>query len=271
MVRNMSEWQVPALSGVSYFRYLDRCAAFFQEIVNVKSALAENRLAAYLLPDDVLRLVLPSDYAEHLSTRLLNILRQHDRDFQLQGAPAELRIHKTCLYLMAALADEIFLLELDWFGRDAWLDVLLEEKLFNSGNAGAHFFYLARQLLKLPRGNGFPLELAAVFLLVMQLGFKGCYRGHAGKTELLRLRRQLYQFIAGGAALGAPVNVDNPHGAWSLAKQAYQYNLSHGQDFRLAPVSPWKNLCLYALGSYLLLTIITWLLLLRPFTQYVGS
>lgn len=257
--------------GSDNFRFLDRCADFYQEIASIKSALAENRLAAYLAPNEAQTLSLPSDFAQRVSARLLNILRQQERDFRQHGSPAEVRIHKVSLYLMTALADEIFILELDWLGRDAWLDVLLEQKLFNSSNAGLRFFNMAQQLIKQPRRNRLSMELAAVFLMALELGFKGCYRGRLGQISLLKLRKQLYQIIKYVDPQSRPINPNSDAGQWSAFSQAYQYTLQPGRDERLAPLSPWRNLSLYALASYLMLSISAWFVLMHPFEKYIGS
>lgn len=253
------------------FRLLDRCADFYQEIVNIKRAQAEGRLAAYLAPNEAQPLSMPSDLAERCSARLLNILRQLERDFRREAALEECRTQKTALYLMAALADEIFILELDWTGRDAWLDVLLEQKLFNSNNAGSRFFSLAQQLINNPVRNALSMELASIFLMAMELGFKGCYRGGQGQLRLLKIREQLYQVVKQSEPQLLPVNPNVVTEQWSIFSQPYQYPLQHGKDERLAPMSPWKNLSLYALASYLLLSISVWLVLMHPFEKYIGS
>lgn len=262
----MDKPQLPTPS-VNPFLLLDRCADFYQEIANIKAAQAEGRLAAYLAPNEAQKLTSPSDFAERISARLANMLRQQYRDFQRDGAANQRQIHSAIVYLMTALADEVFILELDWPGRDAWLNVLLEQKLFKTNNAGVHFFKMAQQLIKSHKRNALTRELAAVFLMALAMGFKGCYRGGQGQISLLRVRKQLYEMLRDKSFPVEPPKGSRP---WPAFVQAYQFLLHTGKDERLAPASPWKNLSLYTLASYLMLSLVAWLLLMHPFEKYIS-
>jgi type VI secretion system protein ImpK len=276
---------MPARSSPNRFALLGRCADFYQEIANIKLAAAEGRLADWLTVDGSAPPVLASEYASRVSARLLALLRRQERDYGAIGTPDEHRAHKVYLYLMAALADEILILELDWPGRDAWLDVLLEQRLFTTNNAGSRFFTLAQQLLQGARGNPVYIDLAAVFLLAMELGFKGRYRGRQGQAALTSLRQQLYHLVeqGSGSAAGPGVGQESAGGMalhharrTALASppacaQAYDYLLRNGKDERLAPLSPWYSLGLYALLGYVLVSMLTWLILMHPFEKFIGN
>jgi len=55
------------------------------------------------------------------------------------AGPAGLEFHREAIYVMAVLADEIFV-HSEWEGRDYWLNRLLEARLFQTHAAGEIFF-----------------------------------------------------------------------------------------------------------------------------------
>lgn len=269
----MNEPKTSAPSNPDPYRYLDRCADFYAEVVNIKRANADDRLADYLLLNDKTS-ASSADVARKMSARLEKILRQQHRDFKRDGSIAEQKIHQMSLYLMAALVDEIFILDMQWQDptlSDAWLDVLLEQKLFKTSDAGSRFFSIAQRLIKNPNSNSLNGELAAVLLMALELGFKGCYRGRQGQPALQKIRKQLYQIVKQSYPHSLPVDPNKHTDVWSSFSEAYEYPLYNGKDLRLAPLSPWKNVSLYALLGYLLLSTVCWLTLMHSFEKYIAS
>lgn len=258
-----------AAHGNGSLFFLGGCADFYQEIASIKHAHAQGHLADYLVNDEAAPPTRPIDFANRVSARLFTILRQQQHDFQRNATAQEIKAHNIALYLMAALADEIFILELDWPGRDAWLEVLLEHKLFKTRNAGSRFFSMAGELMQIQSRDPLYIDLAAVFLLAMVLGFKGRYRGKQGEPALQDIRLQLYKLVnqksrPGGSS--GPVALGERY----AFLQAYQHTLQGSNDERLAPLSPWFALGGYAALGYLVLTIVVWLVLMHPVEQYFG-
>lgn len=238
-------------------------AEFYEEIASIRLALAEGRLPAYLATGDEPPPALAADLAARVSARLAEMLQQQARVVRRDATATEIEAHATAQYVMAALADEIFILELDWAGRDAWLDALIEYKLFQSNKAGRHFFELAAQILRPQNRSALHTDLASVFLLALQLGFKGLYRGHEGEATLRSCRQQLYRLVNAG---------ERDHRRSRAAFfQAYQHRLSGENDERLAPLTPWYALGRIALASYLALSTVVWLVLLHPFQSTFGG
>lgn len=269
----MNEPRISAPIHNGQFKFLDACADFYVEIIKIKRANAEDRLADYLALADKTT-ASANNLARLISARLENMLRQRYRDFKREGSVAEQRIHKLGLYLMVALVDEIFILDMKWQDpklSDAWLDVLLEEKLFKTNNAGARFFEIAKALIKSPKHSALNGELATVLLMALDLGFKGAYRGRQGQAALQKIRAQLYQKVKQTYPHSMPVDPNVYTESWSSFSQAYQHPLYRGKDLRLAPLSPWKNLGLYALAGYLLLSTICWWVLMHSFEKYIGN
>jgi type VI secretion system protein ImpK len=127
--------------------------------------------------------------------RILNILERQEQDAVRQGGDLGLEIYKRAQYAMAALGDEIFL-NMDWPGRDAWRQNLVEAKLFGTHRAGEELFERIDDLLR--DRDSSQVEIARVYLSVLALGFQGKYRGRPdAEQEVEVIRRRLYRFIFG--------------------------------------------------------------------------
>jgi len=106
-----------------------------------------------------------------------------------QGGAFAYEVYREAQYVMAALADEVFL-HLEWEGKSSW--PLLESRLFQSHVAGEEIFVRLDRLLQ--RRDPFYLDLAAVYFMALSLGFRGKYRGHEDR-ERIEYRRRLFQMI----------------------------------------------------------------------------
>jgi type VI secretion system protein ImpK len=243
---------------------LSRFAEFYEEVASIKIAITEGRLSAYLASDDEPAPTRGADLALRVSSRLTGILRAQARDVAARGTTTEIKAYTMAQYVMAALADEIFILdpELPWAGRDAWLEVLLEHKLFRTGDAGQRFFTFADEILHAPERTALHTDLASVFLLALQLGFKGRYRGEHGAEMLRGYRRQLYNFTR-------QQSVADPSQPAFL--QAYQHLLQEEKGERYAPLSRWFALGRIALVAYLVVSTLVWVALMHPFEKTFGG
>jgi type VI secretion system protein ImpK len=106
-----------------------------------------------------------------------------------QGGSFAYEVYREAQYVMAALADEIFL-HLEWEGKTTW--PLLEARLFQTHVAGEEIFARVDRLLQ--RRDPFYLDLAAVYFMSLSMGFQGKYRG-LDNRECLEYRRQLFRMI----------------------------------------------------------------------------
>jgi|HubBroStandDraft_1064217.scaffolds.fasta_scaffold00022_102 type VI secretion system protein ImpK len=96
-------------------------------------------------------------------------------------------------YVLAALADEVFLQDLEWPGRGYWDGLLLEERLYGTRIAGERLFDLANLLIA---GHAAGQDdLVVALMQALALGFRGRHRGGNDRGEIRRLRRQLYQLV----------------------------------------------------------------------------
>jgi len=242
-------------ASLSLFDYFTQ---FYEEVVKLKIDQGQGVLAQSLTLGDAPAPEHPADFAARVSARLAGLLEQQERIQGQTASIAEIEAGKQARYAMAALADEIMIIELDWPGRTAWGGVLLEERLFHSRMAGLHFYALTEALLASRAHTALEADLALVLLMTLELGFKGMYRGQTGLPKLMAIKQKLYQFVRGR-------HQDTSNGY--LFQQAYQNcrSGSIGQDgARLAPLSPWYNAAGIAVVVYLLASVAIWLFALHP-------
>lgn len=129
---------------------------------------------------------------DKIQRRLRMILEEFTVDAQTQISDFTSSHFQEALYVMIALADEIFL-SFDWQGKKYWEDNLLENQFFHTQIAGEAFFEKLDTLLHVndPVRN----EIAATYLMALALGFKGKFRGIDDEGQLARYRHRLYVMI----------------------------------------------------------------------------
>lgn len=238
-------------------------AEFYEEVASIKLAIAEGRLSNYLAVGDETPPTHGPDLALRVSSRLATVLRNQARGIHGCATPTEAKAYTMAQYAMAVLADEIFLLdpELEWTGRKPWLDVLLEDQLFHTRDAGQRFFQFVEQVLHEANRSALHTDLASVFLLALQLGFKGRYRGEHGASVLRNYRERLYRF-AEQKGVAAEAQFAFP--------QAYQHLARGKKEERLAPLSRWYALGRIALVAYVAVSTLVWVVLMYPFEKAFG-
>jgi len=105
-------------------------------------------------------------------------------------------MYRQAEYVMAVLADEILLHQIDWPGKQAWNDHLMEYRLFRTRIAGEEFFRRLDRLLQTP--DPFYTDLATVYLMAIMLGFRGKYFGRTNQADIAVYRLRLFSFIFNG-------------------------------------------------------------------------
>jgi type VI secretion system protein ImpK len=235
--------------------------AFYQQIAAIKKWIVQDRLA--LEAKERLRLQeLPTDQEMAQSVNLmlsqwLSKKRLYWQDGKLTDKQLEL-LDKAC-FAMCSLADELFILQIDWQGNEQWHEVLLEEHFFQSSSAGGTFYRDVDQLLSIGSYDLQERELAAVYLMALRLGFAGKYRDL--NTALSQYRNKLFNVVAQNQSS----TTDHIH------PQAYEHCLISQHEQRLAPVSKWHKVLLYGFGIYLTVGIIAWLVINHGVDRWVSS
>lgn len=158
---------------------------------------------------------------------LLRLMEAQGIESGRAGGAFTFEIYREAQYVMAALADEIFL-NSNWPGRGTW--PLLENKLFNSHASGEILFQRIDRLLQdRSRGHG---DLAMIYFQALALGFRGKYRDQDERGELEQYRHRLFVHIYHRS----PDDLANDR---SLFPQSYLPTLAEGDGRRLPNPKTW--------------------------------
>ena len=188
----------------------------------------------------------PQDLATAINLQLQAWLAKTRQHYKPQLTPREYQRLEQALYAMVALADELLVIELDWPGREAWQDTLLEQSCYHTSAAGERVFDDIDRLLTQRSHNALCRQLAAVYLIVLRLGFSGRYRSQ--QQQLSEYRTQLF------ALMGPQKNMQ----AQPTCAQAYQHNLETDGEQRLAPLKHWYKGLLFVVLGYGLMGMLVW-------------
>lgn len=107
---------------------------------------------------------------EVVKQRLVDVFQAQAGTLIRGYAEHEIAAFEEAQYIMAAMADEVFL-HLDWSGRLPWASKPLESELFHTHDSGERFFRRLDELLS-GRAAG-SSELLTVYLTALALGFRG--------------------------------------------------------------------------------------------------
>ncbi len=161
--------------------------------------------------------------------KLLSLLEQQDLTAERIAGEYGYGLYKEAQYVMAALADEIFV-HMDWEGNEFWTSNLLESRLFSSHVAGEMFFQKLDRLLA-SRDPAYR-DLAPIYLMALSLGFRGKYWGADDAGHLDAYRRRLFAFIY-------QKNPSLLEPSKRLFPNAYLYTLEERMGRRLPDVRKW--------------------------------
>jgi type VI secretion system protein ImpK len=147
---------------------------------------------------DYSELLPPSDSFRVISEvwqRLVALFQHQAITVWKNGGSHGAELYKEAQYVMIVLADEIFLHMVNWEGKRAWGANLLEANILRSHASGQVFFDKLDRLLRLR--DPASIDLAAIYLMALSLGFEGKYRDADDGGKLAYYRRQLFIFICG--------------------------------------------------------------------------
>jgi type VI secretion system protein ImpK len=193
---------------------------------------------------------------------LLGLLNRQEAEVRRTGGEYASAIYRRAQYVMAALADEIFLY-LDWPGREAWRANLLEFKLFQSYRAGEEIFRRIEALLR--TRDPADSELAKIYLMAIALGFRGELRGPEGQARVDVYRRELYTFLTHR-------DPGTPREPQSLFPEAYQSNVeASGAGRRLSAARRWLLAGLLLALVWIVVSHRVWLGLVKDLSPLVDE
>ncbi len=186
--------------------------------------------------------------ASTVSQRLHELLERQAREAGRRGGEPGAAFYREAQYVMAALADEVFL-NMDWAGKEAWESNLLETRLFGSHMAGELFFVRLDELLK--DRDAVYRDVAAVYLMALCLGFEGKYRGTRSREELDDRRRRLFAFVF-------KRQPSLLKGERRLFPQAYEHTVQEKSAVRLPHTGRWMAALAVVSLFYLLVSHGLW-------------
>lgn len=235
--------QRPGPSGETYL--MAQFQEFYGELVRLKARIGRDDWLVLTgdEPPDVVAETSPNAVWQVL----LSLLERQALESRRSGGDFAASIYAQAQYVMAALADEIFL-HLDWPSREAWQSNLLEAKLFQSHTAGDVIFERLDELLA--RTDPVYLELAQIYLAALALGFQGKFRGQDNADlELAAYRRRLLAFITRQEATAL-------EGRERFFSEAYAHTLDRGEGRELPYLRRWVTafvvlVALWIFGSHL--------------------
>lgn len=203
--------------------------------------------AAALAPTAAIEPPVPAVWQE-----LLTLLERQALEAGQGGGAFAFEIYREAQYVMAALADEVFL-NLHWEGRNSW--PLLEARLFQTHYAGEALFQRLDRLLQ--RRDPFYTDLAAVYFMALSLDFKGKYRDNDPSGRLEHYRQQLFAMIYRRNPQLFSSNTP-------LFPQALQHTLDEGPGRRLPDRRVWLGLTAGVIVAWLAISGWTWTALDTP-------
>ena len=187
--------------------------------------------------------------AMRISARLETVLSRQWDHARRTMSDRELGAIREVQFLMCALADDLFLHEIEWRGREAWSDRLLEQRVFGTRVAGEQIFEQISALVQ--RRDPAEADLASVYLAAIGLGFKGRFRSAEHAPRLDALSRMLFDLIAGRAA-------DPTFGGRSLVPGAIANVISGERRTRASRITVGTGALLGIAGAFVFVSSILW-------------
>jgi type VI secretion system protein ImpK len=250
----------PAAQPYSFL--LGRFAAFYEDVARIKLAARRGELARLLDPATPHAQIEPHELAERVANRLLGLLDRQAHEVAAMATAAEMAAYEQARYVMVALADEVFILDLSWPAAEHWPEHLLEYTVARTRIAGRRIFELATAVVDCRAPTPLDVDLAAVLLLALQLGFMGKCRGREGRRQLAEYRTKLYK-IARAGELGVERE--------RAFAQAYDYTVVSDRDNTRIALAPWVRGAVYAAIAYLLVSSLVWLALTWSLLDAIGA
>jgi type VI secretion system protein ImpK len=239
--------------NAKYF-LLEQFQGFYTEVIRLKLAAQMERPAAEIW----------KPLADYLDREWLGLNRA--------GRPRLADVQRELLYVMAAVADETFVhLQIEpletqrkpWEGQQYWLENLLELRLFRSHVAGERIFQNIENVLQ--RQDQAAEELAAVYLTVLALGFRGQFWGSDDCSAIENYRRELMEYVA----RSNPRLLEDPK---RLFPEAYRYTVQDGEPAKLADPAAWWLLGVGGIvATWLVASGISWTILTKPTREWIRN
>jgi len=226
--------------------FLKQFYNFYTEVIAQKKAVeAESKHSSGMMSaGEVPR----ADVTYPIYNKLLTLLEEQIHEARSRGGEYGVKFYEEAQYLMAALADDIFL-HTDWAGKEEWQSNLLEYKLFGTYVAGDRFFEDVERLLK-ARDSSYT-EMAVIYFMVLSLGFKGKFWDKDDDGQIEGFRRQLFAFIF----KNNPKLLDDKR---ILLPQVYEHTQREDTGKHLPYMGRWIGLIAAMIVLFMLISHLIW-------------
>jgi type VI secretion system protein ImpK len=242
-------------SAVSVF---EQFRAFWKEVEVLRAAALAPVMAPSGQPATTTAIA-PASTATR--DRLLYHLRGQQADMTRWASGPMLEYYRQAQYVMVAAADEVFV-ELPWSGAAYWRANLLETEQFGTRSAGEALFARIEALLE--RADPRDVELAAVHLTALALGFRGRYSDRDDFGAIEGYKQRLYQFI-----FGKRPDLTDPFR--KIVPQCYEATITTGEARKLRSPKVWWWAAAAVVAAWLMASQIVWMNLTGPLRDRIGA
>jgi len=241
--------------GISVF---EQFRAFWKEVEVLRAAALAPAMAP-VGPAVTTTAIAPASSATR--DRLLYHLRGQQADVMRWASGPMIEYFRQAQYVMIAAADEVFV-ELPWSGAPYWKANLLETELYGTRSAGEALFARIDALLE--RADPRDVELAAVYLTALALGFRGRYGDREDFGAIDGYKQRLYQFI-----FGKRPDLTDPFR--KIVPQCYDATITTGEGRKLRSPRLWWWAAAAVVGVWLVVSQVFWMNLTSPLRDRMGA
>ncbi|HMF94415.1 MAG TPA: DotU family type IV/VI secretion system protein [Vicinamibacterales bacterium] len=252
-VAHIDRGRRPAISVFEQFR------AFWKEVEAQRTAALAPAMAPASQEPATTTAIVPASTATR--ERLLYHLRGQQADMTRWASGPVLEYYRQAQYVMVAAADEVFV-ELPWSGASYWRANLLETEQYGTRCAGEALF--ARIEALLDRADPRDVELAAVYLTALALGFRGRYLGRDDLGAIDGYKQRLYQFI-----FGKRPDLTDPFR--KIVPQCYESTITSGEGRKLRSPRLWWWAAAAVVVAWLVGSQIVWMNLSGPIRDRLAT
>ncbi len=219
---------------------------------NIPGYLCQNFQTFYrevLIQRELAKRSTAGDLCEKIQRKLRFLLEQFAANSQAQSVDFTSNHAQESLYIMVALADEVFL-SFNWPGQKKWEENLLEAQFFHTQIAGEVVYTKIEALLQ--ANDPTRHDLAVLYLMALSLGFQGKYRGVDDEGRLAWYRHQLYLLVN-----HQPSDLYTP-GREFLISDCYDHIQSVALGRGLPDVRSWLIVFACIIGGYVFISSTLW-------------
>ncbi|MEM7358196.1 MAG: DotU family type IV/VI secretion system protein [Pseudomonadota bacterium] len=226
---------------------------FYARVYQVKKMIMAGAIEwEQISPEEIAGELSDREKTELLAAHLKAVLNEQMEYVSANTNALEFAAYREAAYLMSALADEVFLLQIQWFGAQYWNECSIEQGVFSTSYAGNDYYRRLDALRRKDVLTNLEKKQAMIFILSLQLGFRGKLRGE--EEQVSEIRSQLLSMTGYSGKLNY------------LFPSAYAFVRNPDLPQKLEPFAGWNKFLLLTVALYLLASSLVWWWLSSRFT-----